>query len=199
MEPINQSFIGSCWQRFVDINWKALMCRFSLTFAMLAFFFNAILVSPFDEFVNNLLNPLLVSNNISTVNSAGLTVQQAKDVSIHLQVQAAMSIISILFGLTMSLMGIWVRSNKAWSVTAIIGFVAWAAMTVYAAYEQEGHRLASMDPPTPGFTTRPQWFLAFGWMGACCYFIAFCLAIIADQKFDKLAKDGRSLRSSNFS
>ena len=42
---------SDCWTWFTEVKWRSLMGRLSLTFAMLAFFFNAVLVSPFDEFM----------------------------------------------------------------------------------------------------------------------------------------------------
>ena len=167
--------LSDCWNWFTSIKWRAFFGRLSLTFAMLAFFFNAVLVSPFDEFLVNLVN----GSSSSTI---------------HQQVQAAMSIISIGFGGAMSLMGIWIKSNKSWNVTAIIGFVAWGSMTIYAAYETEWHRQATLQ--TPGYVERPMWFLVFGWLGAICYFAAFILAILADQSF-KALPDGVSLRTDN--
>ena len=170
--------IGDCWEWFINLKWRAFFGRLSLTFAMLAFFFNSILVSPFDEFLTNLVNG-------------------GQSSTIHQKVQAAMSIISIGFGGTMSLMGIWVRSNKSWNVMAIIGFVAWGSMTIYAAYETEFHRQWSINNnAAPPAAERPIWFLVFGWLGAVCYFIAFALAILADQTF-KALPDGVSLRTEN--
>ena len=133
--------------------------------------------------MDNLVNPLTAGNSTAT-----------SDTSIHDQVQAAMSIISIGFGGAMSLMGIWVRSNKSWNFMAIIGFVAWAAMTIYAGYETEWHRQATMG--TAGYTEKPVWFIFFGWLGAVCYFIAFSLAIVADQSFKGLP-DNVSATTSN--
>jgi hypothetical protein len=149
--------------------------KFSLTFAMLAFFFNAVLVSPFDEFLVNLVN-----------GGSGAT--------IHQKVQAAMSIISIGFGGVMSILGIWVTSNKSWNVMALIGFLAWGSMTIYAAYETEWHRLYLLDNST--YAKREIWFLVFGWAGSVCYFIAFSFAILADQTFKDLP-DGVSLTTEN--
>lgn len=77
---------------------------------------------------------------------------------------------------------------------AIIGFVAWGSMTIYAAYETEWHRLYLLDNST--YAKREIWFLVFGWCGSVCYFIAFSFAILADQTFKDLP-DGVSLTTEN--
>lgn len=91
--------------------------------------------------MDNLVNPLTAAANGTTTT-----------VDIHGQVQAAMSILSIGAGGVMSLMGIWVRSNKSWNVMAVIGFLAWVSMTIYAGYETEWDRQARMG--TVGYS---QW------------------------------------------